>query len=210
MKYLLATNNPGKAKEIAPLFEEAGHKLISLAELGFSFEAREDGDSFIDNAMQKARETAKFLRERAHPHIAVLADDSGLVIDALDGEPGVHSALFMGRETPYHIRNQAILDKLAGLPEEKRSARFICTLVCLFPDNSVLTAIGTIEGRVAYEMHGEGGFGYDPIFFYPPLGKTLAELTSEEKNIVSHRGKAIYKMIGMINNENSRNERHSR
>jgi len=206
MKYLLATNNPGKVKEIAPLFEEAGLELISLAELGFSFEAREDGDTFLANAMQKARETAGFLKKHGHVELVVLADDSGLVIDALDGAPGVHSALFMGRETPYNIRNQAILDKLAGLPDEKRSARFMCTLVCLFPDDSVLTSVCPIEGRIAYEMHGDGGFGYDPIFFYPPLGKTLAELTKDEKNIVSHRGKAIQKMIGLINDANSRTE----
>ncbi|MCL2361707.1 MAG: RdgB/HAM1 family non-canonical purine NTP pyrophosphatase [Defluviitaleaceae bacterium] len=196
MIYLLATNNPGKAKEIAPLFEEAGLRLISLADLGLSFEAREDGETFLANAMQKAWETAAFLRERGHLQVAVLADDSGLAIDALDGAPGVHSALFMGRDTPYPIRCNAILDML----QEQRTARFVCNLVCLFPDDTSLTAVGTIDGSIAYEIHGEGGFGYDPIFFYPPLGKTLAQLTKDEKNAVSHRGKAIKKMIGLIIN----------
>ena len=199
MIYVLATNNPGKAKEIKPLFEAAGLTLVTLADLGVKFEAREDGETFFDNAMQKARETAGFLKEQ----VAVLADDSGLVIDALDGAPGVHSALFMGRDTPYPIRCQAILDKLAHVPDENRTARFVCTLVCLMPDDSFLTAEGTVEGRIAYKMYGDGGFGYDPIFFYPPYNKTLAQLTHDEKNQVSHRGQAIQKMIGLIINAHS-------
>ena len=233
MIYLLATNNPGKAKEIRPLFESAGLNLITLADLGLYFEAGEDGDSFFDNAMQKARETAGFLRgqevlgnfpdiiakakqtlgqaqddkrECSNNYIeqlAVLADDSGLVIDALDGAPGVDSTLFMGKDTPYPIRCQAIADKLALIPEKDRTARFICTLVCLMPDESFLTAEGTVEGCITREMHGSGGFGYDPIFLYPPKGKTIAQLSSSEKNQISHRGQAIQKMIGLILNANT-------
>ena len=211
MLYVLATNNPGKAKEIKPLFEAAGLRLVTLADLGVGFEAGEDGETFFDNAMQKAKETAVFLRERAAngslplsviPGLtqvaSVLADDSGLAIDALGGAPGVHSALFMGRDTPYPIRCQALLDKLSHVPEESRTARFICNLVCLMPNDTFLKAEGTIEGRIAHKMHGEGGFGYDPIFYYPPYGKTLAQLTNNEKNQISHRGRAIQKMIGLI------------
>jgi len=226
MIYLLATNNPGKAKEIKPMFEKAGLKLISLADLGLFFEAKEDGATFVANAMQKARETAAFLRQNTEKisdllalenqalgadagylscdDIAVLADDSGLVIDALDGAPGVDSALFMGRETPYAEKCQAILDKLAAVPDDMRAARFVCTLVCLIPAEplgfTTLVAEGTIEGCIAYDPAGQGGFGYDPIFHYPPLNKTLAQLTKEEKNQVSHRGQAIQKMIGLITN----------
>jgi len=205
MLYILATNNPGKAREIKPLFEAAGLKLVTLADLGVQFEAGEDGDTFFDNAMQKARETAVFLRKHlpSDKPFAVLADDSGLVIDALDGAPGVDSALFMGRDTPYSIRCQAIIDKLVHMPDGNRIARFVCSLVCLMPDDYVLTTEGIIEGCIAHEMHGEGGFGYDPVFFYPPYNKTLAQVTYDEKNHVSHRGQAIQKMIGLIINANS-------
>ena len=226
MIYLLATNNPGKAREIKPMFEAAGLELITLADLGLSFEAGEDGQTFAHNAMQKARETADFLidigancvrpggcaGEHSTPlqgdnpyrkflspfNIAVLADDSGLAIDALAGRPGVDSALFMGRDTPYAEKCKRILDMLADVPDDKRTARFICSLVCIRPDGSQLMAEGTIEGRIAHAMSGQGGFGYDPIFFYPPYGKTLAELTNNEKNHISHRGQAIQKMIGLI------------
>ena len=234
MIYLLATNNPNKAREIRPMFEAAGLELISLTDLGLHFEAGEDGQTFADNAMQKAAETAAFLTdvgansvrpceyagERSSPlqgdypyrkyltpfNIAVLADDSGLVIDALGGEPGVDSALYMGRDTPYADKCQNLLDRLAGVPDDKRTARFICTLVCILPGGSKLTAEGTVEGRISYRPRGQGGFGYDPIFYYPPYGKTLAELTQDEKNHISHRGQAIQKMIGQIINANTGNK----
>ena len=210
MIYLLATNNSGKAREIKPMFEAAGLTLITLADLGLHFEAGEDGQTFLHNATQKAEETAKFLKEQTYKatgdytqflspyNIAVLADDSGLVIDALDGEPGVDSALYMGRDTPYREKCQNIIDRLSATPEKERTARFICILVCIMPDDTKLIAEGTIEGRIAHKMSGSDGFGYDPIFFYPPYGKTLAELTHDEKNRVSHRGQTAHKMIGLI------------
>jgi len=234
--FMLATNNPGKAKEIRPMFEAAGLTLISLADLGLRFEVREDGNSFLANAMQKARETAEYVHEqldsrtncklcgrtqgpplqcancnhgatkpRLHPAIAILADDSGLEIDALGGAPGVDSAFFMGRDTPYQIKNQAILDKLADIPDQNRTARFICQLVCLMPDGTTLTTQGTIEGRIAHALSGQGGFGYDPIFYHPPHAKTLAELSGDEKNAISHRGQAIQTMIGLITDANTCN-----
>jgi len=216
MIYLLATNNPNKAHEISPMFEAAGLKLITLADLGLSFEANEDGQTFAHNATQKATETAAFLKEKGRSqdvtvanknplwgyiypfNIAVLADDSGLVIDALDGKPGVHSALFMGRDTPYPERCQSILSMLATVPDDKRTARFVCQLACIWPDGHMIMAEGTIEGRIAHTVSGSGGFGYDPIFYYPPYGKTLAELSQDEKNHISHRGQAIQTMIGLI------------
>ena len=221
MVHLLATNNPGKAAEVKPMFEAAGMTLITLADLGLYFEAAEDGDTFVHNAAQKAMETVDFLkgagghspplhigdypyRKYLNPFdIAVLADDSGLVIDALDGEPGVDSALYLGRDTPYPVKCQSLVDRLAHVPEDKRTARFVCTLVCVYPDGRTIMAEGTIEGRIAHEMHGEGGFGYDPIFYYPPYGKTMAQLSKDEKNGISHRGQAIQKMIGLMINEDS-------
>ena len=188
------------------MFEAAGLTLTSLADLGLRFEAREDGNSFMANAMQKAQETGLFVKENTSTlNIAILADDSGLEIDALDGAPGVDSALFMGRDTPYEVKNQAILDQLANVPDQNRTARFICQLVCLMPKGQILTAQGTIEGRIAHAISGQGGFGYDPIFYHPPHGKTLAELSPDEKNAISHRGRAIQKMIGMITDANSSN-----
>ncbi|MCL2526809.1 MAG: RdgB/HAM1 family non-canonical purine NTP pyrophosphatase [Defluviitaleaceae bacterium] len=205
MKILLVTNNPGKAKEIMPMFEEAGLILISLADLGLHFEAKEDGSTFEENARQKATETAAYVEAavgdtQALASFAILADDSGLEIDALGGAPGVDTALYMGRDTPYPEKCQSIIDKLAAVPEDKRTARFICTLVCLMPGGVTLKAEGTVEGRIARTLAGDGGFGYDPIFYYPPHDKTLAQLTREEKSTISHRGQAIQKMIGMILN----------
>ena len=207
MIYLLATNNPNKAKEIRPIFEAAGLELVTLADLGLFFEAGEDGGTFAENAWQKARGTAAFLQKHVSPfNIAVLADDSGLVIDALGGEPGVDSALYMGRDTPYAEKCQSILARLADVPDSRRTARFMCALVCIFPDGATLTAEGTIEGRISHEAMGEGGFGYDPIFYYPPYNKTLAELTQDEKNHISHRGQAIQHMIGQIIDANFSNK----
>jgi len=137
----------------------------------------------------------------SYDNISVLADDSGLVIDALGGEPGVDSALYMGRDTPYDIKCESIINRLAGTPDEKRTARFVCALVCVMPNGSKLMTEGTVEGRIAHAMSGKGGFGYDPIFHYPPYGKTLAGLTQDEKSDISHRGQAIQKMIGLIVNE---------
>ena len=202
------------------MFEAVGLVLITLADLGLHFEAGEDGKTFAHNAKQKAEETAAFLREQAaatdkapkptgqfsYGEIAVLADDSGLVIDALDGEPGVDSALYLGRDTPYDVKCDNLIKRLAGLPDDKRTARFVCVLACIKPDGSKLMAEGTVEGHIAHIRSGQSGFGYDPIFHYPLYGKTLAELTQDEKNIISHRGQAIQKMIGLIVNEGISNQ----
>ena len=121
----------------------------------------------------------------------MLADDSGLEVDALNGEPGVYSARYMGEDTSYRIKNQSLVDRLEGVPVEKRTARFVCVIAAAFPDGTVCTTKGTIEGKIGYEERGENGFGYDPIFYLPEYGCTSAELSMEEKNRISHRGKAL-------------------
>ena len=128
----------------------------------------------------------------------VLADDSGLEVDALNGEPGVYSARYMGEDTSYRIKNQSLVDRLEGVPVEKRTARFVCVIAAAFPDGTVCTTKGTIEGKIGYEERGENGFGYDPIFYLPDMSRTTAELSPEEKNAVSHRGKALAAMKEQI------------
>ena len=200
MKYLFATNNPGKIKEIKSIFEASSLEVITLSDLGLSFEPAEDGDTFEENAMQKAVETVDFLYDNGFDEIAVLADDSGLCINTLDGEPGVDSANFMGRETPYEIRNAHIIAKLASATD--RTAKFVCVIACAFPSGIMLTTQGEICGEIATAPSGIDGFGYDPIFFLPEKGKTTAELSSSEKNEISHRGIALKLMIEAITDEN--------
>ena len=123
-----------------------------------------------------------------------MADDSGLEIDYLDGAPGIYSARFMGEDTSYDIKNKALIDKLAGVPDEKRTARFVCAIACALPDGQILESRGTMEGIIGYEIKGENGFGYDPIFYLPECGCTSAEISPEKKNELSHRGKALRAM----------------
>ena len=207
MTYVFATNNPGKVKEIKPIFEHAfqnaGATLISLADLGLFLEPGEDGDSFKDNACQKALETLDFLRKNGHENMAVLADDSGLCITALGGEPGVDSANFMGRDTPYDVRNAHIISRLSN--EADRTAKFMCVIACAYPNGKIITTTGEVHGEIAQSPGGKGGFGYDPIFFLPALGKTMAELSPEEKNKISHRGQALKSIIEALRNENTAN-----
>ena len=193
MTYLFATNNPGKVKEIQVAFEGTGFKFISLSDLGLFFEPTETGDTFEENAIQKATKTLDFLRENGYNDVTVLADDSGLCIEALDGEPGVDSANFMGRETPYAVRNAHIVAQLTNAPN--RNAKFVGVIACAAQSGEIITTKGEIHGTIAYAPSGTGGMGYDPIFFIPEYGKTAAELTMEEKNKISHRGKALRLMI---------------
>ena len=197
MTYVLASNNPGKAQEIRPLFAAAGLRLVTLAELGRHFVPGEDTTTFEGNARQKAAETAAFLAVQ-QPHggpFTVLADDSGLQIDALGGLPGVDSALYLGEETPYEVRNAHILAQLANVPDAQRTARFVCVVACCLPDGALFTTTATCEGRIAHTPQGCGGFGYDPIFLLPEMGRGMAELSREEKNGVSHRGRAMGQML---------------
>jgi XTP/dITP diphosphohydrolase len=203
MKFVLATNNPGKAKEIGGLFEAEELELISLAALSLTFTPAETGVTFEANAVQKATETMSFIREYGHRDMAVLSDDSGLEIDALNGLPGVDSALFLGADTPYEVRNRHILNEMKQVPEAQRSARFLCVMACVWPNGKIITAQGCVNGFISREIRGTGGFGYDPIFYVPEYGKTMAELTQEEKNNISHRGKALRMMLGKLKNENT-------
>lgn len=187
-KIIFATGNEGKMKEIRLLLEDLGIRILSLKEAGIHLEIQEDGKTFEENAVIKARTVMK------ETGALVLADDSGLEIDYLNGEPGVYSARYLGEDTSYRIKNQNLIDRLRGVPEEKRTARFVCVIAAVFPDGRILTTRGTIEGIIGYEERGEGGFGYDPIFWLPEYGCSTAELSMEKKNELSHRGKALSAM----------------
>ena len=195
-KLIFATGNAGKMKEIREILGRPGLTILSQKEAGITSDAEENGTTFEANALIKARAVA------AQTDALVLADDSGLEIDYLNGEPGVYSARYMGEDTSYEIKNQKILDLLAGVPEEKRTARFVCVIAAVLPDGREFTTKGTIEGIIGYESRGEGGFGYDPIFFVPEFGCSTAELTMEQKNEVSHRGKALRAMKEVLKEVN--------
>ncbi|MCI8528796.1 MAG: XTP/dITP diphosphatase [Lachnospiraceae bacterium] len=182
---IFATGNEGKMKEIRMIMEDTCDRILSMKEAGISVEIQENGVTYEENALLKARAVA------AHTKEIVLADDSGLEIDYLNKEPGVYSARYMGENTPYNIKNGNLISRLEGVPEEKRTARFVCAIAAVFPDGREVTVRAAIEGRIGYEEKGDNGFGYDPIFYVPEMGKTTAELTEEEKNRISHRGKAL-------------------
>ncbi len=187
-KLIFATGNAGKMKEIREILGREGLEILSQKEAGIVNDAEENGSTFEENALIKARAVA------AETDALVLADDSGLEIDYLNGEPGIYSARYLGEDTPYAIKNQKILERMQDVPEEKRTARFVCAIAAVLPDGRELTTRGTIEGIIGYETRGEGGFGYDPIFFVPEFGCSTAELTMDQKNAVSHRGKALRAM----------------
>lgn len=184
-RLIFATGNENKMKEIRMILADCGYEIQSMKEAGIDIDIVEDGKTFEENATIKATAIAKIAG------CVVLADDSGLEVDAMDKAPGIYSARWEGEDTPYSIKNQKIIDNLAGVPDEERTARFVCAIAAAFPDGRVETRRGTIEGRIAYEPAGENGFGYDPIFYVPEFGKTTAELDPEEKNEISHRGKAL-------------------
>lgn len=187
-RIIFATGNQGKMKEIRMILADIGMPVVSMKEAGVSADIVEDGNSFEENAIIKAKAIMQLTGEIA------MADDSGLEIDFLDGAPGIYSARFMGEDTSYDIKNTALIEKLQGVPDEKRTARFACAIACAFPDGTVLTSYGTMEGIIGYEIKGENGFGYDPIFYLPEYGCTSAEITPEQKNELSHRGKALRSM----------------
>lgn len=184
-KLIFATGNAGKMKEIKMIMADTDYEVVSMKEAGVSLSIEENGDTYEENALIKARAVAAATGE------LVLADDSGLEIDYLGKAPGVQSARFMGEDTPYSVKNGALINRLEGVADEERTARFVCAIAAVLPDGRELTTRATIEGRIGYEEKGSNGFGYDPIFFVPEFGKTTAELTEEEKNKVSHRGKAL-------------------
>lgn len=187
-KLVFATGNEGKMREIREILKDLDVEIYSLKEAGIQMDAEENGKTFEENALIKARAAAE------HTDAIVLADDSGLEIDYLGGEPGVYSARYLGEDTSYRIKNQNLIDRLEGVPAEQRTARFVCVIAAVLPGGRVLISRGTIEGIIGTEERGEGGFGYDPIFFLPEYGCSTAELSMEQKNVISHRGKALREM----------------
>lgn len=187
-KIIFATGNENKMKEIRQILGDMDVEILSMKQAGISADIVEDGTTFEENAIIKAKAIAEMTQE------IVLADDSGLEIDYINKEPGIYSARYMGEDTSYHIKNQNLIDRLKDAKEEERTARFVCAIAAAFPNGEVLTTIGTIEGRIAYEEKGENGFGYDPIFYVPEYGCTTAELSEEAKNDISHRGNALRAM----------------
>ena len=189
MKIIFATGNPGKMKEVRQILADLDAEILSMKEAGIDIPIEEDGLTFEENALIKAKAV-----HACAPEAVVLADDSGLEVDYLDKQPGVYSARYMGEDTSYEIKNAAIIRKLAGAQENERTARFVSAIAAVLPDGTALTTEGVIEGVIAHEPAGEGGFGYDPIFYVPEFHATTAELTPEQKNAVSHRGKALRAM----------------
>ena len=187
-KIVFATGNEGKMREVRLILQDLGFPVLSMKEAGVSLDIEENGTTFEENAMIKARA----VWEKTGG--IVLADDSGLVVDYLGGEPGVYSARYLGEDTSYEIKNQAIIDRLADAKEEERTARFVSAIAAVLPDGSELVTEGTVEGLIAHEPAGNGGFGYDPIFYLPEYGVTSAEIPIEKKNEISHRGKALEAM----------------
>ena len=194
-KIIFATGNEHKMIEIRAILSDLGAEILSQKEAGIKADVVEDGATFEENAMIKATEIAKIANQMPeYKNAVVLADDSGLEIDYLNKEPGIYSARYMGEDTSYDIKNQTLLDRLEGVPDEKRTARFVCAIAAALPDGSTEVVRGTMEGRIGYEITGENGFGYDPIFYVPEYGCTTAEMTPELKNELSHRGKALRAM----------------
>lgn len=196
---IFATGNEDKMEEIRQILSDSGLELYSRREVGILADVEEDGHTFEENALIKAEATAKAARKDGrYTDAVVLADDSGLEIDYLNKEPGIYSSRYMGKDTSYDIKIRSLLERMAGVPEEKRTARFVCAVAAAFPDGTTQVVRGTMEGMIAHEAAGENGFGYDPIFFLPEQGCTSAQLAPEEKNKLSHRGEGLRKMMAVL------------
>ena len=211
MRILFATENQGKLREAGEILADTGAEVLPLSAAGVKSDPDEDGETFEANALIKVRAAREALQKAADPGDAagltgaadltdavILADDSGLMIDAFDGGPGVHSARWLGHETPYDIKNAKVLELLDGKTGAERAARYVCAIAASLPDGREFTTVGTMEGVIADRPAGRGGFGYDPIFLVEAYGKTAAELTPDEKNAISHRGKALQAMKTML------------
>lgn len=187
-RLIFATGNEGKMQEIRMILANPDYDIVSLKDIGLDIEIEENGSTFEENAIIKAKKIMELTGEM------VMADDSGLEVDYLDKAPGVYSARYMGEDTPYTIKNNHIINLLKDAAGKERSARFVSVIACAFPDGGVLTSRGTVEGSIAYEEKGTNGFGYDPIFYVEEYGCTTGELSLEQKNKISHRGKALEAM----------------
>ena len=192
---IFATGNKNKMIEIRMILADLGCRILSQKEAGIQADVVEDGQTFEENAVITATTIADIARKMPeYKNAVVLADDSGLEIDALNKEPGIYSARYMGEDTSYDIMILAVIDRLVGVPDVKRTARFVCAIAAALPDGSTEVVRGTMEGRIGYEITGENGFGYDPIFYLPQFGCSSAELEPEKKNELSHRGEGLRKM----------------
>lgn len=185
---VFATNNEGKINEIRNIMADTGRQVMSMKEAGILVDPEENGSTYEENALIKARAAAGLV------NCIVMADDSGLEVDYLNKEPGIYSARYLGEDTSYRIKNQTIIERLADAAGEARSARFVCAIAAILPSGRELVTRAALEGRIGYEEKGSNGFGYDPIFYLPEYGKTTAELSEDEKNSISHRGKALQRM----------------
>lgn len=191
-RILFATGNQGKMREIRAILDGCGAEILSMKEAGLDLETEENGTTFEENALIKARAAADALAAKEGKRdCVVMADDSGLEIDCLNGEPGVYSARYLGEETPFDVKSRDFLRRMADVPEEKRIARFVCAIAAVFPNGETVTTSGVVEGRIGCELRGDNGFGYDPIFYLPEYGRTAAELSDDEKNRISHRSRAL-------------------
>lgn len=204
MRIVFATGNKDKMREIRQILGGIDAQILSMKEAGVFEDVVEDGQTFSENARIKADAIYDLLQEKEPEEAAqtiVLADDSGLEIDYFGGEPGIYSARYLGKDTPYTEKNSIILQRLEGVADEERTARFVCAIAARLPEGKKLDTLGKMEGRIGYSISGENGFGYDPIFFLPEYGKTSAELSPDEKNAVSHRGKALRDMEKLLRKE---------
>ncbi len=207
MRIVFATGNKDKMREIRGILGDLGTEILSMKEAGVEGDIEENGSTFAENSMIKARGVYKLIQdadEEAAKETIVLADDSGLEVDYLNKEPGIYSARYMGRDTSYTEKNNNIIERLNGVPDEKRTARFVCAISAVLPGGKELSTVGNMEGIIGYKIAGTGGFGYDPIFFLPEYGKTSAEISADEKNAISHRGKALREMAKLLKAELSK------
>ena len=219
MKQLIifATGNKGKIREIRDIITDPDTEVLSMKEAGVAADPDESGATFEENALIKARAVAKLVRQKIEDgtfffdgadgtrsfdtddiQITVMSDDSGLVIDALNGEPGIYSARYLGHDTDYNYKMTQIMKRMENVPDEERTARFVAAVAAVFPDGSEHVVRGAMEGVIAHGIYGKNGFGYDPFFYLPEYGKTSAEITEEEKNAISHRGKALRAMLKVL------------
>lgn len=197
-RLILASNNKKKIKEITDILKDLDVEVRSLENENINIEVVEDGESFEENAKKKAKEIYEFLIKRGDKNFIVLADDSGLAVECLNGEPGIYSARYAGVHGDDAKNNEKLLRNLNGIEKERRGAKFICQLAMFTEAGEYHKVTGEVRGYIIEELHGGGGFGYDPLFFYEPLNKTFAELTAHEKNEISHRGVALKKLKKII------------
>ena len=197
-KLILASNNKKKIKEMQEILKELNIEVKSLENENINIDVVEDGKTFEENAKKKAKEIYEFLLKRGDKNFIVLADDSGLTVEYLNGEPGIYSARYAGEHGNDKKNNEKLLKNLRGVHKENRGAKFICQLALFTERGEYFKVTGDVKGYIIEELHGEGGFGYDPLFFYEPLNKTFAQLTSEEKNQISHRGVALKELKKII------------